>query len=347
MTQERQFNRLISGINAEIAYADRQITETTATISRMTNEIEKMKTEYAMLVFQAYKNRGHYNKLMYVLSAKDFNEAYRRMKYFQQYSEFRKKQVAEIKAKQEELQAVIAQLETQKVEKEKLLADQVLETKRLEAVKDEQNREVNSLMAQERKIRSQLTAQQERAKRLQAEIEKLIAAEIRSRTASTPTTATPTSNYERLTPEQRMISDNFKGNKGRLPWPTERGHITGRFGINPHPLVRSILLSNNGVDITTVGGAEVRAVFDGEVSGIHPTLGENITVLVRHGNYITVYSNLVEVTVKMNEKLKSKQIIGKVYTERNVNTAVLHFEIWEDTSKNGVKLNPEQWISKF
>jgi len=337
IAQERQFNRLISVINAEIVFADRQIGETSANISRMGNEIEKMKSEYARLVFQAYKNRGQYNKLVYVLSAKDFNEAYRRMKYFQQYSEYRKKQVAEIKAKQEELQTVIAKLATQKTEKEKLLTEQLRENKRLEAVKVEQNREVNSWKLQERKLRNQLTVQQQKEKRLQAEIEKIITAEIKRRN----TTATNT--YDRLTPDERLISDNFRGNKGRLPWPTERGTISGYFGPHPHPVLKNIwLLPNNGIDITTVGGAEVRAVFDGEISYVAVVPGYNIIVMIRHGNYITVYSNLVDVMVKYGEKLKSKQPIGKVYTERGTNTAVLHFEIWEGHNKQ----NPELWISK-
>ena len=342
IAQEKQYTRLINGINAEIKLADRQINESAVKISRMNGEIEKMKSEYARLVFQAYKNRGQYNKLVYVLSSRDFNEAYRRMKYFQQYSEFRKKQVAEIKAKQEELQVLIAQLATQKTEKEKLLAEQIQENKRLEATKLEQNREVTNLRSQERKLRNQLTAQQQKEKRLQAEIQKIITAEIRKRNTTAPNT------YDRLTPNERMISNNFKDNKGRLPWPTERGTITGFFGLHPRPFSKNIQLYNNGIDITTVAGATVRVVFDGEVIGIPIYPGYNITVLVQHGNYFTVYQNLVDVTVKKGDKLKSKQPIGKVYTERGANTSVLHFEIWEDNNKPpGLKLNPEQWISKY
>ena len=337
IAQEKQFNRLISGINAEIAFADRQINETSVTISRMNNEIEKMKSEYARLVFQAYKSRGQYNKLVYVLSAKDFNEAYRRMKYFQQYSEFRKKQVADIKAKQEELQLVIAKLALQKTEKEKLLAEQIRENRRLGANKAEQNKEVNSLRAQERNLRTQLTAQQQKEKRLQAEIEKIITAELKRRNI------TPANLYDRLTPEERLISNNFKENKGRLPWPTEKGTITGFFGLNPSPLFKNVQVPNNGIDITTVGGATVRSVFDGEILEVGGHLGNNSFVLVQHGSYTTVYSNLVEVTKKKGDKVKSKEVIGKVYTEKGATSAVLHFEIWEGYKD---KQNPELWISK-
>ena len=340
IVQEKQFIRLISGINAEIAFAERQISETTAKISRMNNEIEKMKTEYARLVFQAYKNRGQNNKLVFVLSARDFNEAYRRMKYFQQYSEYRKKQVAEIKARQDEFQVVVTQLAKQKNEKEKLLVEQIRESKRLETIKVEQNREIANLRSKERTLRNQLTAQQQKEKRLQAEIQKLIAAEIRKRSNNS------TNISDKLTPDERLISDNFRGNKGRLPWPTERGTITEFFGLNPRPFSKNIQLYNNGVDITTVAGSDVRVVFDGEVGDVILIPGNNMTVLVRHGNYFTVYSYLVNVIVKKGEKLKSKQPIGKVYTERGANTAVLHFEIWDANKPNPEKLNPELWISK-
>ena len=334
--QVMQYKRLINSINTEMAYIDRQIGETSSKVAQMTAEIEKMKTEYALLVFQAYKNRGKYNQLVYVLSAKDFNEAYRRMKYFQQYSEYRKKQVAEITAKQTELQVVIEQLTTQKAEKGKLLAEQRRETTRLEAVVTEQNREVNNLKSQERKLRSQLIAQQQKAQKLQNDLQKMIAAEAKKRNT------TPANLYEKLTPEERLISNNFKGNKGRLPWPVEKGIVTGFFGMNAHPLFKDIRLINDGVDITTVGGSEVRTVFEGEVTAIFGIPGENMAVCVRHGNYITVYQNLVDVTVKMGDKIKLKEKIGKVYTEKGAKTAVLKFQIREGNNT----LDPELWLMK-
>jgi len=333
-----QFNRLISSINAEISYTDRQIGETSAKINQMTNEIEKMKEEYARLVYHAYKNRGQYNKLIYILSSKDFNEAYRRMKYFQQYSEYRKKQIAEINVKQEELRVVKVQLEEQRTEKEQLLAEQRQESRRMETVKSEQDREVNSLRSQERRLRSQLLAQQQKEKRLQSEIAKLIAAETKKMSTST---ANP---YDKLTPDEILISSNFRGNKGRLPWPTEKGVITGFFGPNTNSLSKYVSLPNNGINITTVGEADVRVVFDGEVIAVVGIPGD-LFVLVRHGNYFTAYSNMVDVKVKKDDKLKSKDIIGKVYTEKGAKTAVLHFEIWEQSNTMN-PVNPEQWILK-
>ena len=333
--QVSQFERLIGSISAEIKFADRQISGTSAKVAQMSSEIEKMKEEYARLVFQAYKNRGHYNKLIYVLSAKDFNEAYRRMKYFQQYSEYRKKQVAEITVKQQELGIEIERLKIQRAEKEKLLAEQQQEIKRLEVVKIEQNKEVNSWKSKEKQLKAQLEAKRRTAQRLENEIKKAIDAEAKKMNA------TATNLYEALTPDERLISNNFKGNRGRLPWPTERGTITGHFGLNP-TIHKNVQLPNNGIDITTIAEADVRAVFDGEVTYIIAIIGRNLNVLVRHGNYFTLYSNLVDVKVKQGDKVKHKDIIGKVFTEKGAGSAVLHFEIWEGRNS----LNPVQWIVK-
>ena len=334
--QVSQYTRLIANINAEIAYTDRQITESAATISRLTNDIERMKDEYSRLVYQAYKNRGRYNKLIYILSSRDFNEAYRRMKYFQQYSEFRKKQVAEILVLQEELSAMIEQLTEQRAEKEQLLADQRQEGARLLAIKAEADREVSRLRAQGRTLNTRLAAQQQQERRLQGEIDRLIAAE-------TNRLGTSTANmYERLTPDQRLTSNNFRENRGRLPWPTERGQITRKHG-ERDPLNPTLQLNNIGVQITTVGNADIRVVFDGEVSTIGGIPGNNMFVIVRHGIYFTVYSNLVDVTVKTGDRVSVRDIIGKVYTERGAQSAVVRFQIYEGTNKH----NPEQWLARM
>jgi septal ring factor EnvC (AmiA/AmiB activator) len=328
--QVTQFKRLIGSINAEISYCDRQIVQTSATVNRMNSEIEKMKSEYVKMVIQAYKNRGLYNKLVYVLSASDFNEAYRRMKYFQQYSEFRKKQVAEITLKQRELSGVIEKLTAQKAEKEKLLEEHRQESKKLESVKEELDLEVNRWKSKERQLSIQLSTQQQKEKKLKEEIEKLITSEVKKR-STTPST-----------PDERLVSNSFKGNKGKLPWPTEKGTITGFFGEYSHPRAPNVKINNSGVNITTIGGAEVRSVFDGEVTKVGGILGENMFILVRHGDYFSLYINLVDVKVKQGDKIKTKQAIGRVYTERGSQNAVLQFQIWEGERKQ----NPEHWLGK-
>jgi septal ring factor EnvC (AmiA/AmiB activator) len=341
-----QYNRLINGLNAEIGQVDRKINESSAKVRQMSNEVEKLKVEYAQLVYHAYTNKGKYNKLIYVLTAKDFNEAYRRMNYFRQYSEYRKRQVSEITKAQEELNEATERLAAEKAEKEKLLAEQRNESKQLEAAKAEQDKEVNNLKSQERKLRKQLTEQQRKAQQLQREVEKIIAAEAKKRKAATSAGKNSSGSanlYDKLTPEERVVSKNFKDNKGRLPWHVEKGIITGYFGLNAHPFLKDIKIDSDAIDITTVGGASVRAVFDGEVTLVSGILGGNISVLVRHGNFISVYQNLVDVSVKQGDKVKIKETIGKVYTEKDAKTAVLRFGIWEEAKKQ----NPELWIMKM
>ena len=337
IAQVSQYNRLIAGINSEIAHTDRQISVTTEQIRQMTNDIEKMKSEYARLVFQAYKNRGQYNKLIFVLSSKDFNEAYRRMKYFQQYGEFRKKQVAEILIIQAELENRIVQLTEQRAEREALLVERRRESAALQTVRNEQDREVARLRANERQLRTQLERQQREQNRIQNEIDRHIANEARR------AGATVANVHERLTPEQQIISTNFRANRGRLPWPTERGHITRRFGSVPHPIVRNIIVNNPGIEITTISNADVRVVFEGEVSLVGGIVGSNMYVLVKHGNFYTAYHNLVDVKVKTGDKVNLREVIGKVYTEHGSPSATMRFEVREGSNTQ----NPELWITRM
>ncbi|MDR0814194.1 MAG: hypothetical protein LBN37_00415, partial [Bacteroidales bacterium] len=236
-SQINQYKQLIENIGKEIKYAERQISETQRQIKQMSNEVDKLKTEYAQMVFHAYKNKGKYNKLIYVISAKDFNEAYRRMQYFQQYSQFRDKQVKEITKSQQELNEVVKRLAKQKTEKEKLLITQQKETEHLKVVQEEQDKETQRLKSQEKKLRKQAADKQRQAEKLDREIKKLIADEVKKSKGTSKTL------YEKLTPEERLVSNNFKDNKGLLPWPTERGIITGFFGANSHPLYKDIKLN--------------------------------------------------------------------------------------------------------
>jgi septal ring factor EnvC (AmiA/AmiB activator) len=335
-SQINHYKQLIENIDKEIKYAERQISETQLQIKKMSNEVDKLKTEYAQMVFHAYKNRGKYNKLIYVISAKDFNEAYRRMNYFQQYSQFRDKQVKEITKNQQELNEVVKKLAKQKAEKEKLLTTQKKETEKLKVVQEEQDKETQRLKSQEKQLRKQAADKQRQANKLDNEIKKLIAEEVKKSKGTSKTL------YDKLTPEERLVSNNFQDHRGLLPWPTERGIITGFFGSNPHPLYKDIKINNNGIDITTVAGAEVRSVFGGVVSRVMRIQGENLVIFIKHGNFITVYMNLVDITVKQGDKVKSKEPIGRVYTEKGSKTAILHFEMWQETNK----LDPEIWMVK-
>jgi murein DD-endopeptidase MepM/ murein hydrolase activator NlpD len=147
--------------------------------------------------------------------------------------------------------------------------------------------------------------------------------------------------YDQLTPEEKLISDNFQGNKGKLPWPTERGVVTSRFGKHQHAVLKQVTVQNDGIDISTVQGAEARALFDGVVSKVVAILGANYTVIIRHGNFLTVYQNLINVRVKPGEEVSVKQILGTIFTEEDTNSTLLHIEIWKELNKQ----NPEDWLS--
>jgi septal ring factor EnvC (AmiA/AmiB activator) len=335
-SQIKQYTLLISNTEKEIKLAGRQIDETLLQVKKLSNEVEKLKDEYAQMVFHAYKNKGKYDKLVYILSAKDFNEAYRRMKYFQQYSQFRAKQVSEITESRQQLDAVIKKLAQQKAQKEKLMTTQQKEFRQLEAVKGEQNEAIERLKSQEKKLRQQIAEKQREAQKLQQTINRMIAAEVKKNKGAAKTL------YDRLTPSERLVSDNFNDNKGLLPWPTERGIITGFFGVNSDPLYKDIKINNSGIDITTVGNSEVRAIFEGVVTMISRIHGGNIAIMIRHGNFISVYANLVDISVKQGDNVKAKTVIGRVYTEKGMKTSILHFEIWEETNN----MDPELWLVK-
>jgi septal ring factor EnvC (AmiA/AmiB activator) len=335
-SQIKRYHLLISNLEKEIQLAERQIRETALQVKQMNSEMEKLKDEYARMVFHAWKNRGKYDKLIYILSAKDFNEAYRRMKYFRQYSQFRAGQIREIVETRKQLDSVIQQLARQKTEKEKLMTVQHNESRQLEAVIKEQNGAIEGLKSQEKKLRQQITEKQKEAQKLQQTINRMIAAEVKKNKGESKTL------YDKLTPSERLVSNHFKDNRGLLPWPTERGIITGFFGINSDPLYRDIKINNSGIDITTVENSDVRAIFEGTVTMISRIHGSNIAVMIRHGNFITVYANLVDISVKQGENVKAKTVIGKVYTEKGMKTAILHFEIWEETRN----MNPELWLVK-
>ena len=334
---------IIYGITAEIKLLDSKIDDNRMVINSLEADMKKLKEQYAKMIIHAYKHRNSFDNLMFILAADNFNQAYKRLKYLQQYSEYRKKQAELINKTQTVLKSKISELEVKRSEKENLLKSKQEENIMLSLEKSEQDKIVTSLKNKESELKKQLAEQYETSKKLQKEIERIIAEEARkaAERAKTKTTtkANATSSFD-LTPEEKLISDKFDSNKGLLPWPTERGIITGLFGEHPHPVLSNITISNNGIDISTTAGAEARVIFDGEVSKVVTIPGANKAILIRHGNFFTLYSNLSEVSVKSGDHVTTKQSIGKIETEGNKTT--LHFEIWQESNK----LNPAIWLTK-
>jgi len=219
--------------------------------------------------------------------------------------------------------------------------------------KTEQKETLTKLQSKEKELKTKLEKQILARKKLQKEIEDIIAEEIRkaaerakkeaeNKTPNSKTTTTTKGNFA-LTPAEKIISDNFGANKGLLPWPTERGVVTGLFGEHPHPVLKNIKVQSNGIDISTSEGSSARAIFDGEVSKIVTIGPSNKAILIRHGNFFTLYSNLKETKVKAGDKVKTKQSIGIINTVKEEGKTTLHIEIWQESTK----LDPSLWLSKM
>jgi septal ring factor EnvC (AmiA/AmiB activator) len=327
-------NQLLAAINQEITMINTDIEEKHILISDLENDVKKIKDQYGALIEYAYWNKNKYDRLMFILSADNFNMAYKRMKYIQQYTRHRKEQALLIKSLQQELISEIEKLKERIVRKEELASEKKSENEVLVQEKRVKSRMINELSSREEDLLEKIEEKKRIASRLDREISAIIAAEAsRDRSRNM---------YDQLTPEEKLISDNFQGNKGKLPWPTERGVVTSRFGKNQHPVLKQITIQNDGIDISTVQGAEARALFDGVVSKVVAILGANYTVIVRHGNFLTVYQNLVNVRVKRGEEVRVKQVLGTVYTEEESNSTMLHIEIWKELNKQ----NPEDWLSR-
>ncbi|MFA5587967.1 MAG: peptidoglycan DD-metalloendopeptidase family protein [Mariniphaga sp.] len=331
-----QRNKLISSLNSEIRLYQEFIQNNNLSVQMLSDDLEKMKTEYAKLIRMTYLGRTPSGQLFFLFSAESFNQAYRRLLYMRRYTAYRNNQAELMKTLQQLLNEKAEDLEKLKSTRQQLLDEARNETEKLAQEKSKQNREVQDLKRRQQDLKSKLQQQRSVEQQLEREIQRIIEEEARKkRDAGEPAYA--------LTPEQKLVGDSFAQNKLKLPWPVERGVITERFGIHRHPVLENVQVRNNGINIATETNAGVRAVFNGEVSRVFGISGGNSAVIIRHGNYLTVYSNLKEVIVKKGDKVSVHQKIGTVYTDADDgNKSILKFQIWRENQK----LNPEEWISR-
>ena len=339
----RQRERLINTVEAELILLDNEIEETGDSIFDLSVELKKLKEEYALMIYYAKRNSSSYDRLVFIFSASDFNQAYRRLKYFQQYGVYRRTQAGLITSTQDKLSIKELNLEQQKAEQQNLLAQEKNEKQQLEIEQGDVDRTIQDLGHREKELKSTLRAKQKAVAELEKAIEKIIAEEIRlAEERARAAAGTTTISGFALTPEEKQLSDNFSSNKGNLPWPTERGIVSSTFGEHQHPVLPRVKIKNNGVDILTGEGEYARAVFNGEVTRVISVPNFNNVVIVRHGEFLTVYSNLDEVLVSKGQKVTTKQNIGRIYTDRNENKTELHFEIWKAKDL----MNPSYWLAK-
>ncbi len=328
---------LINAISSQINELDGQISDKRTVIQKKEKEIQKLKDEYARMLYFAYVNRSAYDRLMFVFASKDFGQAYQRLRYFQLYAEFRERQVKRIQDAKKELTQQAGELEGKKSEHKVLLNDKEAEKNNLSREKEDKEGTLNELQKREKELKEELRKKQMDAAKLKKAIEKIIEDEVRKQKNVPKNTRVKIT----LTPEEEQLGNNFSGNKGKLPWPLAEGTPVEHFGRHPHPELDNVEVNNLGVDIATNKGADVRAVFDGEVKAVAQVGGlSGKVVLIRHGEYLSVYQNLEEVYVKTGQKVKTKQAIGKVLTDDD-NRTVLQFQIW----KGNDLTDPEDWLA--
>ncbi len=332
-------DQLIKSFNQEIRELDRNIKTNNQEIESLQNELDELKAEYAHLIQQAYKNRDSYDKLMFVFSASSFNQAYKRVKFVQQYTSYRQKQAEVIKLMSNDLVNLNESLEAKKQQKQILAKDKKQEKNKLDENITSSKIILAGLQQNEKELKKQLKQQLKQRQKLNKAIDRIIAEEIRKSKENS------SGNFE-LTPEAKELSNKFSKNKGKLPWPTEKGIITGTFGVHNHPVLPGIKIENNGIDITTEKGSGVRAVFTGTISAVLDFQHMGKAVIINHGAYRTVYSNLNDVFVEQGQLIDTKQLIGNVLTNKQTGKTEAHFEILYINNKGAfVKQNPSVWIS--
>ncbi|WP_428328658.1 murein hydrolase activator EnvC family protein [Mucilaginibacter sp.] len=366
----------INNINSEVRNLDNQISESNNSVRSLQSQLDQLKKEYAAMVLFTYRNQSAYNKLMFIFAAKDFNQAYRRLKYLQQIGTYRERQAKYIQETQGELHVKIGELDKNKKEKSNLLVDQEKEKKTLGEEKNAQVQVVADLSKHEGLLKQQQQDVQKKISRTNREISNAIRREIeearrkaeeqaraearaaaarkaaeakaeRAEKADTKEVYIPkikaitknSSDREVLnaTPEAAKLSSDFLGNKGSLPWPVAAGSIKQGFGIYYDNV--GIKNESDGWGIKTNTGASVRAVFQGEVSSIINVLGTWL-VVIKHGEYFTAYSNLKSVSVSDGQKVSTKQVIGTVATDSSTGEAIVNFALY----KGKVPVNPKIWL---
>jgi septal ring factor EnvC (AmiA/AmiB activator) len=328
---------IIQTINNEIDILQYQINAGNDSIGAMQGHLDGLKKEYAAMICDEYKNENAYSKLMFIFASSGFAEAVSRMRYLQVYEEYRHKQAQIIDSGKKALNIKVQQLQKKKNEKKELLQSQQEQKAQLATEKDDQQKVFTELQGKEKNLKKEIAEKQKAAQKLDEAIHKIIEEEIKKSTAHTNVKTNKNSEIS-LTPEAKALSQNFEGNKGKLPWPVVEGVIFKQFGTySPLP---GITMTNNGIDIATTKGAVVRSVFQGTVTGIVDLPSSGKVVMVRHGEYLSVYANLKEVFVKAGDKIDTKQTLGTILYDEDESKTILQFEIWKGQNK----LDPEEWL---
>lgn len=377
--------KVISLLTQEVQVMDKELAKMNKSLNNLEKELKDKQQNYAKSARGMYKRRSSQDRLLYILSAEDFAQSIRRIRYLREYADWQVKQGAEIISKRTEIERKQAEMKAVKVEKDRLLNSREAENKNLMVQEEAQKIEVNSISQKKKELQAILAKKQKQARDLDKKIENQIAEEIaraeekarqeqareekrlaalaeqkrkqnskasNAKEKETPSTAVAKERTEQriaevkggyaMTQTERKLSGDFANNQGKLPFPVSGKYtIIARFGEQQHQELKYVRTNNSGIDLQVSAGSDACAVFNGEVTRVFIVPGYNNSVIIRHGNYLTVYSNISTLYVKAGDKVTTRQAIGRIYsdTEDN-NTTILHFQVWKERTK----LNPLHWI---
>ena len=335
--QIRSTEKLIRVTNQQANLLTREINTNQNRIGTLRKELEQLKEDYSKMIRKSYKSKSQQSRIMFLLSSENFLQAYKRLQYMKQYANYRHQQGEEIQLRTEELQKLNQSLAEQKKTKDRL----IVENRKTRALLEESKKEQQSLIAEVRKkegqFASQLKKKQQEINAIDREIERIIEEAIAANNKAEGSTSR---SVFKLTPEAKALAADFEKNKGKLPWPVRTGTVVLRFGTQPHPIVKTATMNSNGVRIATDPNSKARAVFGGTVSEIIAVKGSSLMVMVRHGDYITIYNHLESVDVRKGQQVALGQDLGSIAINKTDGRTTLYFVMY----KNNQKLNPEEWI---
>ena len=326
---------LISNINNQLNLILNEIDDNEIQLSNLKNKELSLKEELAKMLLIGYKKKSNLNKLMFIFSSSSFQQAYKRIQYFKQYANFQSKTLSKIKINSSEIENVIIALDSQKTNKQLLINENENIKKELSIQYSDLNELISEVNKDQKKYKNEIKQKQKLSREIDKKIEKLIREALANSKRN--------EGGFKLSEEAQLISKNFNANKGRLPSPVIRGNVVLGFGKQPHPIVKTATIQSNGVRIRTSSDVEARTIFDGEVYSIIVSKNNSRTVLIQHGNFFTVYKNLSQIYVSKGDKLKTKEVIGKIATDPLNGQTILSFSIFY----NGVPQNPRTWIYKL
>ena len=326
---------LISNINNQLNLILIEIDDNEIQLSNLKNKELSLKEELAKMLLIGYKKKSNLNKLMFIFSSSSFQQAYKRLQYFKQYANFQSKTLSKIKITSSEIENVIIALDSQKTNKQLLINENENIKKELSIQYSDLNELIAEVNKDQKKYKNEIKEKQKLSREIDKKIEKLIREALANSKRN--------EGGFKLSEEAQLISKNFNANKGRLPSPVIRGNVVLGFGKQPHPIVKTATIQSNGVRIRTSSDVEARTIFDGEVYSIIVSKNNSRTVLIQHGNFFTVYKNLSQTYVSKGDKLKTKEVIGKIATVPLNGQTILSFSIFY----NGVPQNPRTWIYKL